>query len=169
VDLNTVHNPATGTVAPAAWGDQIRENQEFLIDPPGCSVFHSTTQSIATATVVVLNANSENFDNDAMHSTVTNNSRITIQTAGRYLITAAVQWDTNANNDRQVLLRKNGVVQSIAANTQVRAGVGNTGFTVVATTIAAAGDYIEAFCRQTSGGNLNVELLEFVALFLTRN
>jgi len=26
VDLNTIHNPATGTIPPATWGDQIRDN-----------------------------------------------------------------------------------------------------------------------------------------------
>ena len=51
-DPQTIHNPATGTVAPATWGDILRENSEFLIDPPACSVTHSTTQSIATATTV---------------------------------------------------------------------------------------------------------------------
>ncbi len=28
VDLNTIHNPATGTIPPATWGDQIRDNFE---------------------------------------------------------------------------------------------------------------------------------------------
>lgn len=30
VDLNTIHNPAPGTVAPAAWADQVRDNFEAL-------------------------------------------------------------------------------------------------------------------------------------------
>jgi len=29
-DLNTIHDPATGTIAPASWGDQIRTNQEHF-------------------------------------------------------------------------------------------------------------------------------------------
>lgn len=30
VDLNTVHNPAAGAVAPAAWGDAVRDNDQDL-------------------------------------------------------------------------------------------------------------------------------------------
>lgn len=30
VDLNTIHNPATGTAPPATWGDQVRDNFETL-------------------------------------------------------------------------------------------------------------------------------------------
>jgi hypothetical protein len=30
VDLNTIHNPATGFAPPAAWGDQVRDNDEYL-------------------------------------------------------------------------------------------------------------------------------------------
>lgn len=29
-DLNTIHNPATGTSPPASWGDQVRDNFEFF-------------------------------------------------------------------------------------------------------------------------------------------
>lgn len=29
-DLNTIHNPAAGSVAPASWGDAIRDNFEYL-------------------------------------------------------------------------------------------------------------------------------------------
>lgn len=29
-DLNTIHNPSTGTSPPASWGDQVRDNFEFL-------------------------------------------------------------------------------------------------------------------------------------------
>lgn len=29
-DLNTIHNPATGTSPPASWGDQARDNDQYL-------------------------------------------------------------------------------------------------------------------------------------------
>ena len=56
VDLATVHIPGTGGVAPAAWGLQIRENQEFGIDPPACSAFSSAAQTVNDATTTTLNA-----------------------------------------------------------------------------------------------------------------
>lgn len=169
VDLNTIHNPATGTVAPAAWGDQIRENFEFLVDPPVCSVFHSTTQSVATGgTGTIMSANSENFDNDAMHSTVSNTSRITAQTAGRYLLTANADFASNTTGTRQIQFRLNG--STFFATVRINAITG--GFLSIvqttATVVLAVGDYVETNLFQNSGGSLNSTLREFAALYLTR-
>lgn len=58
-----------------------------VTNPPACRVFHNTTQSIADNTVTTVLFNSERYDTDNMHNTVTNNSRITINTAGLYLLT----------------------------------------------------------------------------------
>ena len=90
-------------------GHQVRDNLEFLIDPPACSVFNTVAQSLATGSATVLDANSENFDNDAMHSNVTNNSRITVQTAGRYLFYTRVEFAANATGVREIRFNKNGV------------------------------------------------------------
>lgn len=169
VDPNTVHNPATGTVAPAAWGDTIRDDLEFLIDPPACSVFNSSSVVVASATSAFLAANSENFDNDAMHSTVSLTSRITGQTAGRYLFTVSLQYSDpgGATGNRWASLRVNGT--TTFENMLVPAAVGNS--TIVTATkhlVLAAGDFVEARAFHTQGANLNVTLLEFAALFLTR-
>jgi len=169
VDPNTVHNPATGTVAPASWGDTIRDDLEFFIDPPACSVKHSTTQSIATATAVALACDTEDFDNNAMHSNVTNNSRITIVTAGRYEFATTLRYAFNATGSRLARFQVNGgtvyevmfVAASTATNDTTVVG-GTKKLTLV------AGDYVQTIGFQTSGGNLNVEVLEFSAKFLTR-
>ena len=44
-----------------------RDDLEFLIDPPACSVYNSAVQVVATSTAATLLANSENFDNASMH------------------------------------------------------------------------------------------------------
>ena len=167
VDLNTIHNPATGTVPPASWGDQVRDNLEFLIDPPTVSAFHSVAVSVATATTVALAANSENFDNNAMHSTVTNNSRITIQTAGRYLFFASVGFDTGATGVRQIVFRING--GATFGNLQTAgAGGGTIALSTTGSAVLVVGDYVEVLARHTQGANLDVTLSEFGALFMTR-
>jgi hypothetical protein len=166
VDLNTIHNPATGTVAPAAWGDQVRDDLEFLIDPPVVSAFHSTTQSLTSGSAFVLQANSENFDNDAMHSTVTNNSRITATTAGRYFFSARVSFAANVTGIREVRFGKNSTFTT-ALNINA-AGAGATIITTFTTFVMAAGDFCEVAAQQTSGGALATQLLEFTAIFLTR-
>ncbi len=172
VDLNTIHNPATGTIAPATWGDQVRDNLEFLIDPPACSVFHNTTQTITTSTFTVLSANSENYDNNGMHSTVTNTSRITIQTAGRYLFFARHRWAGNATGARAMQYRINGVdpggtAQQLMALPAAPAGI-NHQHAASWTLVLAVSDYVETVAYQDSGGNLNVTLEEFGATYLTR-
>ena len=167
-DANTVSNPTTGQPILAAWGDQIRTNQEFFIDPPACSVYASSAQSVSNVTDTQLTANSENYDNDSMHSTVSNTSRITCQTAGRFLAGATVNFGNNATGYRVVRLRVNGTTTYSGMNISAAAGGSNTIITVSRTLVLAASDYVEVQVVQSSGGALNVTLDEFFCLFQTR-
>jgi hypothetical protein len=169
IDPQTIHNPSPGGVAPASWGDVIRQDLEFLIDPPACSVFNNAAQTVATGTTgAALTANSENFDNNSMHSTATNTSRITAQTAGRYLFLATVNFANNATGLRNVFFRVNGVTDYPGASVPPVASGNSTTITGVRSIVCAATDYVECWGSQTSGGNLSVTLLEFVGLFFTR-
>lgn len=164
VDLNTIHNPATGTIAPAAWGDQIRDNLEFLIDPPACSV-SSGNQSVNSGTPTVLTAGTENFDNDGMHSTVSNTSRITIQTAGRYLFMSVASFAQPSGSATLSFLidgatSQNGVLLPVTG--------GTTRLIAVRLFTLAVGQYVETRVTQDSGGAINIALIEFGATFLTR-
>lgn len=167
VDVHTIHTPTTGGVAPAAWGVGLRSNQEFFVDPPLCSVFNSANQLISHATVTALTANSENFDNDAMHSTVSNTSRITIQTAGRYQALARVSFAANGTGEREVRFRVdgttliNGILLPNSSTSTWRA-------VLVGWLQLAAGQYIECMVNQDSGSSLNAALVEFAAGFWTR-
>lgn len=72
----------------AQFNANIRDNVSFLANPPACRVFHNANQSIAeglTTTEVLFN--SELYDTDTMHSTVSSTGRITLTTAGIYVIT----------------------------------------------------------------------------------
>ena len=166
VDTQTIHNPATGTAIPAAWGDQTRDNSEFLIDPPFASVSHSATQVSVNGVGLALLANTELFDNNAMHSTVTNTSRITIQTAGRYKVAATVEFATDADGDRRLVFRVNGTT------THQSLRVSSSASTVILTgtrdLVLAATDYVEVVATQSAGNNLDVTLHEFSAMFVTR-
>ncbi|HVW33470.1 MAG TPA: hypothetical protein VHL53_13100 [Acidimicrobiia bacterium] len=71
----------------AEFNQEIRDNISFLANPPGCRVYHNTTQSVSDNTITVVSFNSERFDTDTMHDTSSNNSRLTIKTAGLYLVT----------------------------------------------------------------------------------
>jgi hypothetical protein len=169
VDPNTIHNPTTGSVAPAAWGDVVRDDLEFLIDPPVCSLSGAAT-SAANLTIVTLTCNTEIFDNDAMHSTVTNPTRITAQTAGRYDITAVVRYDFTAGGGGRLLqffhnaTTQYNVAQVASTTVASRDTIISGGRKIV----MAAGDFVEVRARQDSGGTINVTVDEFAATFLTR-
>ena len=124
---------------------------------PGCHV-SGTGQVMSTATWGAMALSIDVYNADAMHSTVTNNSRVTIVVPGRYSFTAAVQWSASNAGYRGVGLRKNGagatspdiilsyIVNLHAVDTPIHGGA--------ATYNLVAGDYVELCVFQNSGGNL---------------
>jgi len=171
IDLNTVHNPTSGAVAPASWGDAVRDNFEYLADPPSCSVFHNTTQNALNNTMTVLSANSENYDNNGMHSTVTNTSRITIQTAGRYELNCVVNFNgagSGSPSARLVEFYVNGTTSYGAGQIPDAGTAATTQMYGSRTLTLIVGDYVEVRVRQQSGVTVAVTLNEFWALWRTR-
>lgn len=167
VDLATIHTPTTGGIAPASWGTQVRDNLEYLIDPPACMVYNSVAQSLPIG-YQTLTANSELYDNDGMHSTVTNPSRITAQTAGRYDITATVLFAPNATGGRTLAYRVNGGSDIEIASHPVTSATVNSTLSGLVKLVLSVGDYVEIRAWHNSGGSLNVTLQSFGAVFVTR-
>lgn len=158
---------AAGTKLTAAQlNTYLRDNQGFLARPPMCSVFHNVAQSVANSTLTVLSANSENFDTDTMHSTVTNNSRITIQTAGRYLLATTVFFDVDADGSRFIEFMVNGATRYNVSQTASAGASQETILSGVRTLELAVADYVEVRCRHIAGATLDVTLNEFAATFL---
>ncbi len=168
VDLATIQTTDPGDILTAAWCDQTRDNQEFFIDPPACAVYNSTTQALSSSTQTALNANSETFDNDSMHSTSTNTSRITIQTAGRYLLSGTILFQAHASGARSVGFYVNGATSLIATSSLSIGGSLDFGLSGVRVAVLDVGDYVQCRGWQNSGGNLNATLQEFSAFFMTR-
>lgn len=167
VDIATLQTIATGQPFQAATLQQIRDNQEFFVDPPACSVYASSAQSVSNNSLTGLTADSENYDNDSMHSTSSNPQRITIQTAGRYLVSATVSFALNSSGIRFVEFFVNDSTRHFG-QTIVPSTSDGMQVTATRTLVLNVGDYVSVRVRQTSGGSLVVELLEFVALFQTR-
>jgi hypothetical protein len=124
----------------------------------GCGVKKTDDQSINTGTYTVVSWASEDFDTNSMHDNATNNTRITIPTGktGYYLLTGGIAFNSNGTGNRIVRVYKNGAdlrwLSSVAA-----ANTGN--FTIVPfsqTFSLTAGDYLEIYAYQTSGGSLSV-------------
>lgn len=166
IDIATLMNIAPGEPLPAAVVQQIRDNQEFLIDPPLCSVRGSSAQNIPNSAATALLAETELFDNDSMHSTSVNPERITVQTPGRYRFSTRVEFASASGGAREIRFYKN--------NTLMGAGfmmTPNSGVHVVTTYIedvSMAGDYYHVTVVQTSGNVLAVTLRQFSAMFLSR-
>lgn len=167
-DLLNIQTLDVGDILTAACMTQARDNDEFLIDPPACSVYHSTTQSQASGTTLVgLSANSENYDNASMHSTSSLTSRIVVPLDGRWEIGTVVAWAADGAGNRAVAFRVNGTddyVVDIRGGTSTNSTVQNGSRTLVLT----AGDRVEVFVWQTSGSPLDCTLDEFYCLFRTR-
>lgn len=122
---------------------------------PGARVFNSANISIPDSTNTTLTFDSERFDTDTIHSTSSNQGRLTATTAGVYIITGHVTWAANATGYREVFIKLNGTT-TIAESTH-NANVGATTHQSIATIYKlAAADYVELRVNQTSTAALNV-------------
>ena len=133
----------------------------------GVSLYNSTDPTIANNTVTAVAFDTEFYDTDGFHSTVTNNTRVTIPAGlgGKYLITSAnVTFNTNATGVRAIRILKNGSVLHFGPTI-----LGNASeflacnFTTTCQLVAT--DYIEIAVYQNSGGNLGFYAGDTRALF----
>ena len=117
-------------------------------------VYNSTVLSIPNNTDTVLTFNSERWDTDNIHSTVSNTSRLTVQTAGKYYIYGHINWANNPTGRRYVYLLVNSIT---VLGTQTAPTVANNMNQNINTHYSLnAGDYVELLVNQDSGGTLNV-------------
>ena len=127
----------------------------------GARVTNSAVQAIPTGTWTALtfddNLTFPNFNDDDMHSTTVNPSRITIKTSGRYIISGSVCWASSSTGQRAIKLMVSG-----AAGTEIsmhRRPVPSTADDICANTTTivdlSTDDYVEAYVLQDSGGDLN--------------
>lgn len=121
----------------------------------GARVFHGGNQSIPNSTNTFVTFDGEQWDDNDLHDTVTNNSRITVKVPGRYLITANIYFTGNATGARQLKFKVNGSAQIGAIN---EAPGNATDFLVAHAVIweLAVDDYVEVEVLQNSGGALNI-------------
>ena len=126
---------------------------------PACRATHTTNQSLTSGTFTTLALATESFDTDNIHDTVTNNSRLTCKTAGKYQITGIIQYDPNATGTRVAAIMLNG--GAFIGYTQAQAvATAGQGTVVTAATLydLAVNDYVELQAYQNSGGALNASL-----------
>jgi hypothetical protein len=138
----------------------------------GCYLSKSANQSIANNTTTSITFNTEQFDTDGFHSTVTNTERITIPVgkAGKYLIIGQLAYASNSTGNRYISLNKNGTIDFGRLN--VAAFNGDVTWVIASTVLnLAEGDYVQINADQNSGGSLNalgsdINVTTFSATFL---
>jgi hypothetical protein len=155
------HTVAVGDkVTASLWNGDVRDGVNFLLSPPRVSVSNTAAHSHTSGTSLLLTWDTEAWDTDTMHSTVTNTSRLTAVTAGTYQVVARLAVAANATGIRSLDVRKNaagvaagGTRVGYDSQTPVTGAV--TSVAVICDVALAANDYIECFGFQTSGGALS--------------
>ena len=162
-DPQATHNPATGGIPPASWGDMLRDDIVWLAGDsasgnpkPMCRVYNSAAISTATATFTALTFDSERYDVGGCHSTSSNTGRLTVPTGGGgvYSIFGNIKFASNATGLRVARIRLNGTTYIAADENAPDA----TTLCVKTEYKLAAADYVELVAYQASGGLLNVSL-----------
>jgi len=124
---------------------------------PACRVFRSANKSINNTQLIPVDFDIEYFDTDTMHDNVTNNTRVTAKTAGKYLIYGAVEFAAAAGGIREMTVLRNGGFRIIDVNTQ---GVSTDNAELSGSTVfdMAVNDYVEMFVFHTAtgGGAINI-------------
>lgn len=146
---------ANQIVTAAQLNANIRDAINFLISPPLCIMRQTTVQSIASAGWVSILFDTEDVDRDNGHSTVTNTSRYTAQTAGYYTVNSIVTFAANNVNDRGAGLAVNGALQN-GKIVFMQAVTGQFSTSQINSTVFLnVNDYLETQGWQESGGALN--------------
>lgn len=126
-----------------------------LLGAYGCRLATTTTQTFATGTWTALAFDAETFDDDTMHDNSTNNSRVTIKEAGRYLIIGSARFRFNSTVNRALAIYKNGAAVFINGTFPPYAA-GFDWVNIVGVLPLEADDYIELYGYHTRGLNYDV-------------
>jgi hypothetical protein len=165
---NTLSNVTVGSVLTASDYNEAVENSNNFRVPPMVRCVRSGAQTITNNTTTALQWNgTDPFDTDAMHDPASNNTRITINTAGVYMVTANVGTNFGVQGYSRVTLRVDGTT-SIAA-THIGASGGDAPRLSVSLPFAfSAAQYVEALFIQSSDGSRDVvaDVSSFSAVWL---
>src|SRR4029077_13644120 len=148
-----IPDPATTKWVPLAYGASIQSNV------PSARAYTTAVQSIPTGAWTALIFDGERWDTDNIHDNVTNNTRFTCRTAGKYLVTFSAAFAPNATGTRGFCFRVNnttlqGVVLIQAVSVAGREHYGNANIVLD----LVVGDFVECLVYQESGAALNTSI-----------
>lgn len=126
----------------------------------GANVTHDTTVSVPNSTPQILAFNTVNYDTDGYHD-AGSNTKLTIQKAGAYRITATVEFSLHNAGTRRVTILLNGtdVIGRFSGG-----NAGGVSLSVVTATCdwkLEVDDELEVEVYQDSGGPLDINAADF--------
>lgn len=155
-----VFDPDVDNLASEAVDGLLVQLPTYITNPPRCEAYHNANVSTTSDVGLLVALNSERFDSDptglAMHDTATLNSRITIRTAGIYVVTFVCAFAGNATGDRLAVIRKNGTDIIGSVEKGAASAAFETGLSITIQEQFEVDEYVEASVRQDSGGALNL-------------
>lgn len=123
---------------------------------PSCRVYNSTNFSVGTSgTDTLVTFDSERWDTSSMHSTASNTGRIYAPVAGIYDLKAHLNFAANGTGQRYAFFKVNGS-RIVALTTQPANATIITAVNPSSEVKLNAGDYVEVWAWQNSGGALNI-------------
>jgi len=157
---NTLTSDVTaGSVLTATLFNQVQTNVRNYRVPPMVRLTGSANLTSYTSANVIT-YNTETYDTDDMHSTVTNTSRITFQTAGVYLVSFSLRatWSgTLTNQSAEIFL--NGAVAAANETYGISTTIGGSYLNVstIVNVTNPGSDYCDSLYR--FGGATNVTIV----------
>lgn len=169
-----------GNLLPAAFGSQA--NSVFLASPSGttgvptfraitdtdlpqlthgkltipfCEAQAAGSQSIANTTLTYIDLGTENADTDNMHSTVSNISRITASTTGKYLVVGSIPF-SGVPGACRILARIYKNRTSVVAAIDQQISSGSPAFNLTAIVDLSIGDYVEMAVYHDAGSSFSL-------------
>lgn len=136
-----------------------------ILDPPVVHAYRTVRTTIPNEAAQILFFNETRYDTDSMHDTENDQSRLTINTPGIYLVTLNVTWNRNEDGDRAAFIRRNGA--DFLALESKHAGDADlfVGHSLSIEENFEAGDYLEAMVKQDSGTGLGIEATRYSPVF----
>lgn len=117
----------------------------------------SAPQTLTNATYSVVSFDSEKWDNRSVYDGI-NTTRLLAQQDGKYQVSSTVGFAANGNGARIINFRVNGNL-SDRYGYQSTISIGSDLITVISSSTTLdlkAGDYVEVYAYQNSGGDLNL-------------
>jgi hypothetical protein len=142
-----------GEVVTAAYMNGVRDALNYLLAPPLVDLSQNVAQSLPNNSLTAVAWDTEGYDSDGTHSTVTNTTRITFITPGWYQYDGAITFDANTTGYRLAAAYKNAVTYKTGG--RLPPSSSQTSIPVSGSMSVVAGDYLEIYALQSSGGALN--------------